>query len=100
MPPYVASWPNKPPSIKAVPPGTLMVAFPKITNPPQSPYVFRLSDCADVNTMGWVGVPSAIILLPRVIIKVPLDALSPKIVVPGWIVNVAPFFTNTNPLKI
>ncbi len=30
-----------------------------------------------------VGVPSAIILLPRVIIKVPLDALSPKIVAPG-----------------
>ena len=47
--------------------------------------------------MGSCGVPSAIILAPRVIIKAAFVPLSPLIIVPASMVSVALFFTYTKP---
>ena len=81
------------PSILATPPGWLFVATPKITKPPQSPSVLLPTDSFEVKTIGKFCVPSAMILQPLVIIKVACVALSPLIIVPGKIVNVAPLVT-------
>ena len=66
-------------------------ANPKITIPPQSPGAFSPSGLPDVNTIGFVGVPYAIICAPLSITNAPFSAISDTILVPGWITNLEPF---------
>ena len=80
-----------------IPPTLLTVDLPKIITPPQSPLALEPVSLLEVNTIGLVEVPTAFIFAPLVMIKDELATVaSPKITVPGWMVNVAPF-TYTKP---
>ena len=93
LPPNCVSVDGGIPSIFATPPGWLFLAKPKITNPPQSPSFLLPTASFEVKTIGLAAVPAALILAPRVMINVACVNLSPRIMVPGRMVNVALFFT-------
>src|SRR3989339_1251576 len=86
-----------PPSIGASP--KFVGALPIMSNPPQSPRSLLPAITPLVNTIGLVGVPSAIILPPRLIHSADVAPTSPIIIVPGSIVRVAPLATKTIPLS-
>ena len=81
------------PSMFAFPPGWLFTAFPKMTSPPQSPSERAPAASLEVKIIGLLTVPSAMIFEPLVTISVPCVVLSPRIIVPGAIVNVTPPLT-------
>ena len=93
LPPYSVFDVGAIPSMLATPPGWLLTACPKITSPPQSPSALLPTGSLEVKTIGCVSVPSAIILQPLVMIKVPCVDKSPLITEPGNIVKVAPLVT-------
>jgi hypothetical protein len=88
-----------PPSISPMPCTPLneefVGALPRITTPAQSP-LWGVA-ASEVNTIGFSGVPSAIILQLRVIINPPRWPVSPTIFVPGSMVKIAPLVTYTRP---
>ncbi|GAB5563379.1 MAG: hypothetical protein Wins2KO_04420 [Winogradskyella sp.] len=53
----------------------------------------------DVKMIGSVCVPSAIIFEPLLIVREPLDLKSPRITVPGSMINVALLVTKTSPKR-
>ena len=75
------------------PPDLLLVAFPKMITPPQSPAALVPAALAEVKTIGEVFVPFATIFAPRVITKEALgvepSAITPVITVPAPIVKTA-----------
>ena len=73
-------------------------ALPKSTSPAQSPRTEV--EASEVNTIGFATVPSAFILLLRVMIKPPLRPFSPTIFVPGSMVRIAPLVTYTSPRSL
>ena len=93
LPPNCESVVGTIPSMLATPPGWLFFAKPSKTNPPQSPSLRAPTASLEVKIIGFAAVPSAMILAPRVMIKVPCVNLSPRIIVPGAIVKVALFLT-------
>ncbi len=90
---------STPPSTVASPPGWLFGALPQMITPPQSPAARLPAGRLLVKTIGWLAVPSAMILPPRLMISVPLVSLSPLMMVPGWMVRVAPLSTYTKPFS-
>ena len=74
-------------------------ALPQSTIPPQSPYERAPAGWLDVNTIGAVAVPFAIIFAPLSITKVPFVFLSPLMITPLSMVNVAPEVTYTKPFN-
>jgi hypothetical protein len=74
----------------------LIFAFPTMMMPPQSPGLRLPADRADVKTIGLAAVPCASIFEPRRIqSELPVTSVSPMILVPGWIVRLAPLLTFT-----
>jgi hypothetical protein len=74
----------------------LMGALPTMTMPPQSPGARLPAGLCDVNTIGSAAVPFAMILEPRSTHReLPVTSVSPTILVPAWIVSVAPLLTFT-----
>ena len=66
--------------------------LPKRIIPPQSPLFLEPAALSEVNTIGLVAVPTALIFAPLVIISAePL--VSPLTITPGSIVKMALFFT-------
>ena len=66
-----------------------ILASPRIIIPPQSPAFLSIVSLLEVKTIGLILVPLAISLDPLVMISVPQDSSSPRIIVPGSIVSVA-----------
>src|SRR5262245_44703515 len=84
-----------------VAPVRLILPFPMMMSPPQSPGLRLPTARADVKTIGSAAVPSASIFAPRRIqSELPATVVSPMTLVPGSIVRVAPLCTLTNPLTV
>jgi hypothetical protein len=64
-----------------------------MTIPPQSPGDLSPMFLPEVNMIGFAAVPSAIICAPLSIHKAPFSAISLMIVVPGWMMSLAPSVT-------
>ncbi len=67
--------------------------------PPQSPGFLAEISLLEVKTMGSVCSPSAIIFEPFDITSVPHVSTSPRITVPGSMVNTALFVMYTTPIN-
>src|SRR5512145_259440 len=75
-----------------------MMALPMMMIPPQSPGLRLGALRCEVKTIGCAAVPLAMIFAPRKIhSELPPTVESPTILVPGWIVSVAPLRTLTKP---
>src|SRR5262245_46201197 len=84
-----------------VAPVRLILPFPMMMSPPQSPGLRLPTARADVKTIGSAAVPSASIFAPRRIqSELPATVVSPMTLVPGSMVRVAPLCTLTNPLTV
>ncbi|MNE28236.1 hypothetical protein D3C80_1216720 [compost metagenome] len=68
--------------------------------PPQSPGFLSVISLLEVKTIGAVSKPSAIIFEPLVITRVPHVSTSPRIMVPGSIVNTALLVMYTTPTNV
>ena len=69
--------------------------------PPQSPGWRWPAARDDVKTIGASAVPTALIFAPRMIMSDEPSVLkSPLIIVPGWIVSVAPLVTWMKPESV
>ncbi|MNQ91722.1 hypothetical protein D3C85_1071160 [compost metagenome] len=72
-----------------MPPIVFIGAFPRMIIPPQSPGFLSAISLCEVKMIGSDSKPSAIILAPFVITRVPQVLSSPRITVPGSMVKVA-----------
>ena len=86
-----------PPSPSFSPPGMFRGAKPLRIRPPHWPRAREPTAAELVNTIGLVAVPWAMISPPRSMTRVPVVAWSPKMVVPAWMVSVAPARTKSAP---